>query len=33
VVIDNSGPWEAAEKQVRELYSEWVKRARSGPKS
>jgi dephospho-CoA kinase len=33
VVIDNSGPWEAAEKQVRELYSEWVKRARSGPRS
>ncbi len=31
VVIDNSGPWEAAEKQVRELYSEWLKRARSGP--
>jgi dephospho-CoA kinase len=31
VVIDNSGAWEAAEKQVRELYSEWVKRARSGP--
>jgi dephospho-CoA kinase len=32
VVIDNSGAWEAAEKQVRELYSEWVKRARSGPR-
>lgn len=31
VVIDNSGLWEAAEKQVRELYAEWVKRARRSP--
>jgi dephospho-CoA kinase len=27
VVIDNSGSWEATEKQVRELYAAWVKRA------
>ena len=30
VVIDNSGSWEATEKQVREWYAAWVKRARSG---
>jgi dephospho-CoA kinase len=24
VVIDNSGPWEATEKQVRELYASWL---------
>jgi dephospho-CoA kinase len=29
VVIDNSGAWEDTEKQVRELYASWVKRARS----
>lgn len=29
VVIDNSGAWEAAEKQTRELYAEWVKVVRS----
>jgi len=29
--IDNSGPWEATEKQVRELYAGWLKRARSAP--
>ena len=29
VIIDNSGPWEATEKQVRELYASWVKRAQS----
>lgn len=28
VVIDNSGSWEVTEKQVRELYASWVKRAR-----
>ncbi len=27
VVIDNTGAWEAAEKQVREHYSVWLKRA------
>lgn len=27
VVIDNSGAWEAAEKQTRDLYAEWVSRA------
>jgi len=27
VVIDNSGPWEAAEKQVRALYADWERRA------
>jgi dephospho-CoA kinase len=27
VVIDNSGAWEAAEKQTRDLYAEWVRRA------
>jgi dephospho-CoA kinase len=32
VVIDNSGSWEATEKQVRELYAGWVKRARSEPR-
>lgn len=31
VVIDNSGAWEATEKQVRELYAGWLKRARSAP--
>ena len=31
VVIDNSGPWEATEKQTRELYAGWLKRARSAP--
>jgi len=30
VVIDNSGSWEATEKQVRGLYADWVKRAKSG---
>ena len=29
VVIDNSGAWEATEKQVRELYAAWLKRAQS----
>lgn len=33
VVIDNSGSWEATEKQVRELYDQWVRRARSEPPS
>lgn len=28
VVIDNTGSWEATEKQVRELYAEWRRRAR-----
>jgi len=28
VVIDNTGSWEATEKQTRELYAEWVRRAR-----
>jgi dephospho-CoA kinase len=28
VVIDNSGPWEATEKQVRALYADWERRAR-----
>lgn len=28
VVIDNTGAWEATEKQVRELYAAWVRRAR-----
>jgi dephospho-CoA kinase len=32
VVIDNTGAWDATEKQVRELYAEWVSRARSGPR-
>jgi dephospho-CoA kinase len=27
IVIDNSGSWEATEKQVREWYASWVKRA------
>jgi dephospho-CoA kinase len=27
VVIDNTGAWDATEKQVRELYAAWVKRA------
>ena len=31
VVIDNSGPWEATEKQVRELYAAWASGARSAP--
>ena len=31
VVIDNTGAWDATEKQVRELYAEWVKRAHSAP--
>jgi dephospho-CoA kinase len=31
VVIDNAGAWDATEKQVRELYAEWVKRAHSAP--
>ncbi|MBW2280535.1 MAG: dephospho-CoA kinase [Deltaproteobacteria bacterium] len=31
VVIDNSGAWDATEKQVRELYALWVSRARSAP--
>jgi len=31
VVIDNSGTWEAAEKQVRELYAGWVTRAQRPP--
>jgi len=30
VVIDNSGEWQDTERQVRELYDEWVSRARSG---
>jgi dephospho-CoA kinase len=30
VVIDNTGSWEDTEKQVRELYDSWLKRARSG---
>ena len=29
VVVDNTGDWEATEKQVRELYDDWVKRARN----
>jgi dephospho-CoA kinase len=29
VVIDNTGAWDATEKQVRELYAEWVRRARA----
>ena len=29
VVIDNSGHWDDTAKQVRELYAEWVKRARA----
>ncbi len=29
VVIDNTGTWEATEKQVRELYAQWVARARN----
>jgi dephospho-CoA kinase len=29
VVVDNSGTWQSTEKQVRELYSEWVRRAHS----
>ena len=29
VVIDNSEEWEAAAKQVRELFSDWASRARS----
>jgi dephospho-CoA kinase len=33
VVIDNSGPWENTEKQVRELYASWLRRARSGSTS
>jgi dephospho-CoA kinase len=28
VLIDNTGAWEQTEKQVRELYAEWVRRAR-----
>ena len=28
VVVDNSGSWEAAEKQTRDLYLEWISRAR-----
>jgi dephospho-CoA kinase len=31
VVIDNSGAWEATEKQVRELYAGWLSAARSAP--
>ena len=31
VVVDNSGSWESTQKQVRELYAQWVKRARSEP--
>ncbi len=30
VVIDNGGAWEATEKQVRELFAEWRKRASDG---
>ena len=33
LVIDNSGPWEATEKQVRELYAAWVKSAPRSPTS
>lgn len=33
VVIDNTGPWEDTEKQVRELYAGWLRRARSGSPS
>jgi dephospho-CoA kinase len=33
VVIDNSGPWEQTEKQVRELYAAWVSGARSEGRS
>ena len=29
VVIDNTGAWEQTEKQVRELYAEWLRRARA----
>ena len=29
VVIDNTGTWEATEKQVREHYAAWLTRARS----
>jgi dephospho-CoA kinase len=29
VVIDNSGDWQDTAKQVRELYAEWLKRARA----
>jgi len=32
VVIDNSGSWEATEKQVRELYAAWAKGERSAPR-
>lgn len=32
VVIDNSGPWEATEKQVRELYAAWVSGERRAPR-
>lgn len=32
VVIDNSGPWEATERQVRGCYADWLKAARSGPR-
>ncbi len=32
VVIDNSGPWEATERQVRSYYADWLKAARSGPR-
>ena len=31
VVIENSGDWDTTEKQVRELYEQWVRRARSAP--
>ncbi len=31
LVIDNSGSWEAAEKQVREHYAGWLSRARKPP--
>ena len=33
LVIDNSGSWEAAEKQVREHYAAWLSRARKPPPS
>lgn len=30
IVVDNTGHWHAAEKELRELYERWVNRARSG---
>ena len=33
LIIDNSGSWEATEKQVREWYAAWVSRVRPSPPS